>query len=709
MKKLKYEILFTILFMTIGIAAVTGNILISGSTELAANNDDFDVYFSDIISEKSDTLVSINNSKSFAITTELKELNEEDKVNFKVTNASQNYDAEVSIDCTSESVYLKAIPHLSSNIVPAREEIDGFVSIKMVRQSIENKYSQKITCTINANAVERSSLSTGIEYNEKLVMLKNSTSRDAMGFEDYKSDIKTITFQESIEIHPEAIETWDFGVAENGNVMAFIIEGDGGYDLYIQSNEQLYGNPDMSYWLSEFNNLETVNNIELLDTSEVTRLDGLFYDDENLQTIDLSSWDTSNVTNMSSMFYYNAIINSINLSGWDTSNVTDMSSVFEECYELTTIIGLEDLVVNNVTNMSSLFYYTSNLENLDISSWDTSKVTNMSYMIAGTNITDLDLSELETNNVTDMSYMFAEIENTTLDLSDFDTSNVTDMSGMFSYTNISNLDLSELETSKVTNMSYMFRGIGNTTLDLTNFDTSNVTNMKGMFFSTNISNLDLNELETSKVTNMSYMFSELSNTTLDLSSFDTSNVTDMSGMFNDCTNLKSIVGLENLNTSNVTNMSYMFSAAENITNLDLSSFDTSKVTDMRYMFYRTDNLESINLSGWDTSKVTNMSSMFSYAGQNNTNFNIDLSKLDTSSVTNMSSMFNKMGYNSTKLNTSITIRNPNTIYSYMLANVATKSGTKFTFNYTSETESLVNNMIATKDDGANVVKGTLVE
>ena len=190
MKKLKYEILFTILFMTIGIAAVTGNLFISGSTELAANTDDFDVYFSDIISEKSDTFVSINNSKSFAIITELKELNEEDKVTFKVTNASQNYDAEISIDCTSESVYLKATPHLSSNIVPAREEIDGSVSIKLVRQSIDIEYDQRITCTINANAVERTTISNGIEYNEKLVMLKNYTARDDMGFGDYKENIR---------------------------------------------------------------------------------------------------------------------------------------------------------------------------------------------------------------------------------------------------------------------------------------------------------------------------------------------------------------------------------------------------------------------------------------------------------------------------------------------------------------------------------------
>ena len=45
----------------------------------------------------------------------------------------------------------------------------------------------------------------------------------------------------------------------------------------------------------------------------------------------------------------------------------------------------------------------------------------------------------------------------------------------------------------------------------------------------------------------------------------------------------------------------------------------------------------------------------------------------------------------------------------MLKNVANVSGTSFTVNYTSETESLVDAMIATKTDGANVVKGSLVE
>jgi hypothetical protein len=76
----------------------------------------------------------------------------------------------------------------------------------------------------------------------------------------------------------------------------------------------------------------------------------------------------------------------------------------------------------------------------------------------------------------------------------------------------------------------------------------------------------------------------------------------------------------------------------------------------------------------------------------------------------MEEMFYETGYNSTKLKTSITIRNPNTTsYNSMFYNVATKEGAEITVNYTSKTSSLVDKMIATKSEGANVVKGDLVE
>ena len=80
----------------------------------------------------------------------------------------------------------------------------------------------------------------------------------------------------------------------------------------------------------------------------------------------------------------------------------------------------------------------------------------------------------------DSSYMFENCSSlTNLDLSSFDTSNVTDMYGMFDgCSSLTNLDLSGFNTSNVTDMSHMFIGCSSlTNLDLSSFNTSNVTDM----------------------------------------------------------------------------------------------------------------------------------------------------------------------------------------------------------------------------------------
>ena len=131
------------------------------------------------------------------------------------------------------------------------------------------------------------------------------------------------------------------------------------------------------------------------------------------------------------------------------------------------------------------------------------------------------------------------------DLSSFDTSKVTDMHLMFeACSSLETLDLSSFDTSKVTNMSFMFGGCGSLeTLDLSSFDTSKVTGMGGMFYNCrSLETLDLSGFDTSKVTDMRSMFEGCSSLeTLDLSGFDTSNVTDMSLMFERCYSLKTVV------------------------------------------------------------------------------------------------------------------------------------------------------------------------
>lgn len=108
-----------------------------------------------------------------------------------------------------------------------------------------------------------------------------------------------------------------------------------------------------------------------------------------------------------------------------------------------------------------------------------------------TNLATLDLSNFDTSKVTNMRFMFSDIPNlTTLNLSNFDTSNVTNMGAMFrGVSNLITLNLSNFDTSKVTNLSFMFylpdENKSKDKLEKiyvnNDFDTTKLTNFSGMF------------------------------------------------------------------------------------------------------------------------------------------------------------------------------------------------------------------------------------
>ena len=270
------------------------------------------------------------------------------------------------------------------------------------------------------------------------------------------------------------------------------------------------------------------------------------------------------------------------------------------------------------TNSSMMFFSgdseqkIKNILELDLSKFDTSRVTNMSHMFNGMrNLTTLNLSNFNTSNVTNMGGMFFNMTNlTAFNFSNFDTSKVTDMGSMFyGMSSLTTLDLFNFNTSQVMIMGGMFFNMANlTTLNLSNFDTSNVTDMRSMFNGmTNLVSLDISSFNTKNVENMSGMFSLLRKIEhLDLSHFRTDKVTNMGSMFYQMTALKTI-NLSNFNTANVTDMSSMFSMDDNLTELDLKSFTTPKVENFGYMFasFTTDNrLTRIYTSGdWDTSRA----------------------------------------------------------------------------------------------------------
>ena len=309
------------------------------------------------------------------------------------------------------------------------------------------------------------------------------------------------------------------------------------------------------------------------------------------------SWDASAAGDGSVMCYLTGtdLIMSGNGSGRIIAN-EDSSDAFSFWYnhdtgvmsKLTAITGLDILDTSSVVCMARMFMNSSGAEELDVSGFDTSNVTNMSYMFG-------ESYELR----------YSPIRLTSLDVSNFNTSNVTDMRGMFSgLSKVTSLDVSSFNTSSVTSTAKMFRDCSNLTkLDLSNFDTSQVTDMKEMFDNCcSLTSMDASNFDTSNVTNMGYMFSNcIALTHLDVSGFVTSNVTNMGGMFNSCNSLTSI-DVSSFDTSNVAKMGTMFHYCSALTDLDLSNFDTSKVTDMQWMFRNCENLQKIYVSELWTAK-----------------------------------------------------------------------------------------------------------
>ena len=126
--------------------------------------------------------------------------------------------------------------------------------------------------------------------------------------------------------------------------------------------------------------------------------------------------------------------------------------------------------------------------------------------------------------------------------SNFDTSKVTDMSYMFSYcSRLISLDLSSFDTSNVTDMSYMFEDCsGITLLDLSNFNTSKVTIMGDMFYNCeSLTQLDLSSFNTGKVTDTIEMFAYcIKLTTINVSNqWNTDSVKFSIKMFKKCYSL----------------------------------------------------------------------------------------------------------------------------------------------------------------------------
>ena len=199
---------------------------------------------------------------------------------------------------------------------------------------------------------------------------------------------------------------------------------------------------------------------------------------------------------------------------------------------------------------------------------------------------DIDINSWDTSEVTDMSDLFNGRVNFNKPLDRWNTSNVTNMEGMFLNNKIFNQPLDSWNVSRVTNMKEMFIGCRQFNQPLNNWNTSIVSDMEGMFLLCNNFNQPLDQWNTENVTNMSSMFvgcKEFNQplNTLNTSKWNTSKVINMAHMFDGCTNFNQ--PLNNWDTHLVRNMSHMFRACIHF-NQPLTNWNIQNVTNRENMF-----------------------------------------------------------------------------------------------------------------------------
>ena len=336
---------------------------------------------------------------------------------------------------------------------------------------------------------------------------------------------------------------------------------------------------------------------------------------------------------MSGMFSNCNNLSSLDLSNFNTEKVTNMSGMFFGCSALTTIYASDNFKTDKVTVGSNMFGGCTNLKGYDSSKTDHTyaNCSATGYFTPGCAYAEFD------NATKTLTFRYKRVKpEGAYDLNVGDN----DPGWYAQRENIEKVvfDASFANARPTSCYRWFYKCTSLTEIEgIENLNSQNVENMRYMFTSCiKLKSLDVSKFNTANVTHMSNMFEDCEElSSLDLSNFDTQNVKYMDKMFHNCNSLTSL-DLSNFDTQNLNFMSQMFHNCNSLTSLDVSNFNTQKVIEMSLMFYNCNSLTSLDVSNFDTQTVVNMSEMF-YGCQNLSS--LDLSKFDTQNTTYMYKMF----------------------------------------------------------------------
>ena len=484
---------------------------------------------------------------------------------------------------------------------------------------------------------------------------------------------KTVLYNDGTLIINEKSSNRNANVSTHGNVVKeYGGMSDSNSYVFSLVNRGDYDGPNYP-WYNEVDKIKRVEIGQVIKpVSTAHWFDGLLF----MNYGDFRNLDTSNVTDMNHMFTYtgnsshNSFVEKANFGSAPTPS--QLAELITVDYVL---VGLNTWNTSKVTDMSYMFassgYDSLNIYDIgNLSNWDTSKVTDMSYMFYSVGF-----------NIGGSEYGFVAVANQSsvdkpmlLSNDSLNNAKVGANSGSFVLTGLNNWNVSH-----VTNMKYMFSNCGYKARtwsigNLSNWNTSSVVDMQSMFsesgfYASTWSVGNLSNWNTSSVEDMGGLFrgagAEATTWSVgNLSSWNTSKVKNMNYMFWEagyCASTFTLGDLSNWDVSNVVEMVNMFGSAGYSASTwnvgSLKNWNVSNVKDFSYMFYfaaHNANSMNLDLSNWDTSNVTNMQYMFSSFFQKAEQFSLgNISNWNTSKVQYMNNMFSDAGYNSSRFDINV--------------------------------------------------------
>ena len=223
-----------------------------------------------------------------------------------------------------------------------------YVSNKFVTTNVGFGYSMFYGCTSLKGAIaydDNKTDDTYANYNTGYFTLKPSTAYAVFNEVD-----GTLTFR-----YDDSKPAGAYDLNEGDNMPAWRNQSAKINKVVFDASFAKARPTSCCFWFYKCENLTKIEDIENLNTQNVTDMSYMFYGCDGLTSLDVSKFNTQKVENMHAMFSWCAGLNSLDLSKFDTQNVEYMNVMFWESSALATIYVSDKFVTTNVKYGTDMF------------------------------------------------------------------------------------------------------------------------------------------------------------------------------------------------------------------------------------------------------------------------------------------------------------------------------------------------------------------